>query len=53
MSIDTTHTRRTYCDCVACVRAEVRHRLKVAAWMLFLGPIITSVIAYHVGKSFL
>ncbi len=53
MSAANTHSRRTYCDCIACIRAETRHRLKVAAWLMLLGPIVTSVIAYHVGKAFL
>lgn len=43
-------TRRTYCDCIVCARAEARHRLKVAGWMLLIGPIVTGTIFYNLGK---
>ncbi|MCC2603042.1 hypothetical protein [Sphingopyxis yananensis] len=43
-------TRRTYCDCIECVRVENRHRLKIAGWMLLVGPIATSAIVYNLGK---
>lgn len=48
-----TPARRVICDCTACARAEARHRLKVAGWLMLLGPIVTSIIAYDIGRTVL